>query len=91
MVKNNREAKIAAVDRVDAASESSENSDAVTMVPRGKRGPYKFYNKKLVKTPAERKEARKEANRRYRENLRTDAAKKWKQRDKEFAALCFGP
>ena len=44
-----------------------------------------------MKTPVERKEARKEANRRYRMNLRTDAAKKWKQRDKEFAALCFGP
>ena len=66
MVKNSREAKIAAADRFDADSESSENSNVETALPRVKRGPYKLYKNKPVKTAAERKEARKEANRRYR-------------------------
>ena len=55
MVKNSREAMIAAADRFDADSESSENSNVETALPRVKRGPYKLYKNKPVKTAAERK------------------------------------
>ena len=91
MVKQCKEAKIASLDRVAADSDSSENSNVEMEVTRVKRGPYKQYAKRPVKTAEQRKKARKAAQRRYKEKQKTDAARNLVQKQKEFAALCFGP
>ena len=87
MVKKTRDQIIAAADRALANDESSDASLDDSTVRVGKRGPYKTMKGKPVMTPEQRKKAKAERDKRYKQRQRTEAAKLRAQMNKDFAKL----